>query len=160
MIIKEKYGICDGEQIYKYTLKSENLIAEILNYGGVVKSLKINGIEVVIGLNSLEEYTPVDESNCPDGRIEKVKGSCLDFTSPTPIGERMPCEEAKFLDKNYVLKGTGYRKVAEAVGDKTGIKMEVYTTEPGLQLYMPTSCSSFCLEAQKFPNAVNLSSFI
>lgn len=295
MIIKEKYGICDGEQIYKYTLKSVNLTAEIFNYGGIIKSLKFNDIEVVIGLNSLDEYrtkfgsfgaiigrcanrikggkinlsgveyqltqnekgehtlhggengfskkvwqaeevedslvltytspdgeegfpgelkvkvvysinnnglvieyfaktdketvcnltnhsyfnlngggdvlnhtlfinadeyTPVDESNCPDGRIESVKNTYLDFSSPTKIGDRIPCNKSDFLDKNYLVKGTGYRKVAEAVGDKTGIKMEVYTTEPGLQLYTPRSCSSFCLEAQKFPNAVNVLSFI
>lgn len=56
MITKEKYGICDGEQIYKYTLESENLTAEILNYGAIIKSLKFNDVEVAIGLNSLDEY--------------------------------------------------------------------------------------------------------
>ena len=56
-----------------------------------------------------DQYTPVDETLIPTGEIEPVKGTPLDFTTPTPIGARI--DEIKGdpggYDHNYVLRGGG-----------------------------------------------------
>jgi aldose 1-epimerase len=80
-------------------------------------------------------------------------------------------------DHNYVLnkiKGQSLTFAAKAIGDKTGVIMEVYTTEPGMQLYtgnfMPGTNtfkggskddfrSTFCLETQHFPDSPNQPTF-
>ena len=56
-----------------------------------------------------EEYTPADETLIPTGKIAPVKGTPLDFTSPTPIGSRIGQlkGEPGGYDHNYVLRGDG-----------------------------------------------------
>ncbi len=82
-------------------------------------SLQING----------DKYTPVDSTLIPTGRIVTVKGTPFDFTKPETIGKRIDAdnEQLKFgkgYDHNYVLNGTGYKKAATAIGDKSGIVMD------------------------------------
>lgn len=68
-IIKNKFGVCeDGKEVYQYTLDNGNgMIAEIITYGGIIKSLTVNdkdnlGVDVVLGRDTLEEY--LDNSGC------------------------------------------------------------------------------------------------
>ena len=51
-----KYGIVDGKEVCSYTLSNGNLIAEILNYGGIITKLIYKGVDVVLGRDTLEEY--------------------------------------------------------------------------------------------------------
>src|SRR5207302_5101798 len=85
-----------------------------------------------------DSYTPTDETLIPTGKIEPVKGTPYDFTSPTAIGKRIG--ELKGnpggYDVNYVLRDhKGLFLAATARDPKSGRVMEVLTTEPGVQFY-------------------------
>lgn len=61
MIKKEIFGNLDGKEVYVYTLDNQSgLKAEILNYGGIIKSLFVNNKDVVLGRDTLEEYLDND----------------------------------------------------------------------------------------------------
>jgi aldose 1-epimerase len=128
------------------------------------------------------KYTPVDATLIPTGNIEPVEGTPFDFRKPTAIGARIeePGEQLKFgkgYDHNYVLNtngSAGMHHAATVTGDKTGIVMEVYTEEPGLQFYGGNFMqgkntfkngtkddfrTAFCLETQHFPDSPNQPSF-
>lgn len=52
-----KFGECDGQPVYAYTLTNKNgLSAEILNYGGIIRKLVYKNVDVVLGRDSMEEY--------------------------------------------------------------------------------------------------------
>jgi aldose 1-epimerase len=125
-----------------------------------------------------DEYTPADETMIPTGKIESVKGTPLDFTSPTPLGARIA--EIKGspggYDHNYVLRAdTKSPALAARVRDPgSGRVLEMRTTEPGVQLYTSNFLDgslkgkdgvvykkhqAFCLEAQHFPDSVNHANF-
>lgn len=128
-----------------------------------------------------DDYTPVDSTLIPTGKIEKVAGTPFDFTKPTLIGARINNNDqqlkyGKGYDHNYVLrKSSGLRKVASVSSAKTGIIMDILTEEPGLQFYSGNFLtgeerngkngvsyphrSAFCLETQHFPDAPNQPSF-
>lgn len=131
---------------------------------------------------SADRYTPVDSTLIPTGKIEAVKGTPFDFTTPTAIGARVDedHQQLKFgkgYDHNFVLNtkpGTGLFHAATAVGDLTGIVMEVYTEEPGLQFYGGNFMkgknvfksgtrdefrTAFCLETQHYPDSPNQPQF-
>ncbi len=57
-ITKELFGTKDGKQVYVFTLKNKSgqLSAQVLNYGGIIKSLVFDGCDVVFGRDTLEEY--------------------------------------------------------------------------------------------------------
>jgi aldose 1-epimerase len=101
-----------------------------------------------------DKYTPVDEEKIPTGEIAKVKNTPYDFTTTRPI-DKFP------YDINYVLNnpGNSEKLAAKAVSNTTGITMEVYTTEPGIQLYTPQKSATFCLETQHFPDSPNHPNF-
>jgi aldose 1-epimerase len=122
------------------------------------------------------EFTPVDSSLIPTGELRKVKGTAFDFTLPRKIGERIDQQDeqlkyGKGYDHNFVLqKGSIELSLAAiAVEPASGRRMEVWTTEPGLQFYSGNFLgeeigkakknypfrSAFCLEAQHFPDSPN-----
>lgn len=128
-----------------------------------------------------DEYNPVDSTLIPTG-IEKVTGTPFDFTSPTKIGERIDQQNQQLkngdgYDHNFVLNGTegmGMTHAAKISGDKSGIVMNIYTQEPGLQFYSGNFMKSkntlktgtkddfrtaFCLETQHFPDSPNQPAF-
>lgn len=129
-----------------------------------------------------DRYTPVDSTLIPTGKIEPVAGTPFDFTKPTAIGQRVNDSSAqlkygKGYDHNFVLNantGTGLNHAATIFGDRSGIQMDIYTQEPGLQFYGGNFMQSantfkggskddfrtaFCLETQHFPDAPNQPSF-
>jgi aldose 1-epimerase len=124
-----------------------------------------------------ERYTPADDQLIPTGEIASVKGTPLDFTTPTPIGERLGQLNPKLngYDHNYVLgtDGKSLKLFARAVEPKSGRVMEVSTTEPGVQLYTGNHIrnltgaggakfghhAGFCLETQHYPDSVNRPGF-
>jgi len=128
------------------------------------------------------EFTPVDEGLIPTGELKPVKNTVFDFTSKHTIGERIETkdEQLKFgkgYDHNYVLSGTkknGLNHAATISGDKSGITLDIYTQEPGLQFYSGNFMQSkntfksgakddfrtaFALETQHFPDAPNQPKF-
>jgi len=128
-----------------------------------------------------DEYTPVDTTLIPTGKLEKVAGTPFDFTKAKLIGVNIndsnpQLKNGKGYDHNWVLrKGTGLRKAATVSSQKTGIVMEVLTEEPGIQFYSGNFLtdkinngkgkatygyrSALCLETQHFPDSPNQPSF-
>lgn len=126
-------------------------------------------------------YTPVDSTLIPTGKIVPVAGTPFDFNTPTLIGQRInnadqQLKYGKGYDHNYALrKAEGLQKAATVVSSKTGIVMDVFTEEPGLQFYSGNFLtgedkdgkggisyphrSAFCLETQHFPDAPNQPGF-
>jgi aldose 1-epimerase len=127
-------------------------------------------------------YTPVDATMIPTGKIEPVAGTPLDFTTPATIGSRINDSHEQIktgsgYDHNYVINKTTQERLqlaATVTGNKSGIVMNVYTSEPGVQLYTSNHNkgmyilkgggkddyrSAFCLETQHFPNSPNQPSF-
>jgi len=127
-----------------------------------------------------DNYTPVDSTLIPTGKIESVKGTPFDFTTATTIGARIAdaneqLKNGKGYDHNFVLnKHTMADPIATVKGDKTGIVMEVYTEEPGMQFYSGNFMqaknimkygdkddfrSAFAMETQHYPDSPNQPQF-
>lgn len=125
-------------------------------------------------------YTPIDSTFIPTGKLESVKGTPFDFTSPKTIGERIEMKNlqltnGKGYDHNFVLKKHAETDpVATVRGDKSGIVMHVYTDQPGLQFYSGNFMlgkntmkgnhkddfrTAFAMETQHFPDSPNQPSF-
>lgn len=122
-----------------------------------------------------DHYTPVDQALIPTGEIAPVAGTRYDFRALRPVD--LPGGEAGSpYDVNFVLKhpGAGVRRVATVLAPDRALRMEVHTTEPGLQLYdasklTPTHLgldgrlhfprAGLCLEPQRFPDAPNHPNF-
>ncbi|HET7897639.1 MAG TPA: aldose epimerase family protein, partial [Flavisolibacter sp.] len=89
-----------------------------------------------------DNFTPVDETLIPTG-IQPVAGTALDFRSLKEIGKDINNDEEQIrigggYDHNFVLNKNGENELsfaAKAIGDQTGIVMEAFTTEPGVQLF-------------------------
>jgi aldose 1-epimerase len=127
-------------------------------------------------------YTPVDSTLIPKGKHESVAKTPFDFTKFSAIGKRITdnheqLKNGKGYDHNYVLNdrnGNQMHHAATVEGDESGIIMEVFTIEPGLQFYSGNFMKSkntfkggskddfrtaFCLETQHFPDSPNQPSF-
>jgi len=121
-------------------------------------------------------FTPTDETNIPSGEIRPVKGTPMDFTSPKKFGADVDKDDLQIkygagYDHNWVLRHrTGTLGLAAVAHDLiSGRIMEVYTTQPGVQLYTANWIDNekgkggkryqrrwaFCLETQHFADAVN-----
>ena len=110
------------------------------------------------------------------GVIQPVEGTPLDLRDPTRVGGRIDALSASGgFDHNYVVDrwDGALRRIAEVVEPVRGRRMEVFTTQPGVQLYTanvlaPTTGKSgarygrhgaLCLETQHFPDSVNRPDF-
>lgn len=124
-----------------------------------------------------DRFTPVDAGLIPTGELRPVKGTPMDFTTPTAIGARVNQDDTQLVygkgyDHNWVLNDwDGSLKLAAKVYEPTtGRVMEVLTTEPGIQFYCGNFLDGsnvgkggkvyrhrygFCLETQHFPDSPN-----
>lgn len=121
-----------------------------------------------------DRYTVPDATLIPTGEIAPVQGTALDFREEKPIGRDIGAVMAatKGYDHNFVLNSAGGTLAfcARATDPKSGRVMEVWTTEPGVQLYCGNNLdgklkgvggisysqhSGFCLETQHFPDSPN-----
>ena len=124
------------------------------------------------------KYLPTDSTAIPYGNAEPVSGTPMDFIQPAKIGERIDddFEQLKFgngYDHTYVLNKSSeneYSYAAMCFSPKSHIKMEIFTTEPGMQLYTGNwmtgnftaknenrypKRSAVCFETQHFPDSIN-----
>lgn len=119
-----------------------------------------------------ERYTAVDAEKLPTGDLPPVRGTAFDFTRPTPLGSRAgDLGPRAIYDHNYVINrpaGDATLRFAARVRDAgSGRQVEVWTTEPGMQLYTSALNASalagrkayVCLETQHFPDSVNHPTF-
>lgn len=125
-------------------------------------------------------YTPTVPGSIPTGKIAPVEGTPMDFTQMKPIGRDInaDCEQLKIgqgYDHNFVVDdadGT-LREIAEVEEPKSGRKMKVFTTLPGVQFYAGNCITEetgkenavygarmgFCLETQYYPDNIHHPNF-
>lgn len=89
-------------------------------------------------------YTPIDSGSIPTGEIRDVTGSDFDFTQGALLGPRFSTSglaAKKGLDHNFVIDGKpGTLRIAAKLSDPaSGRVMEVWTTQPGVQIYSGNS---------------------
>jgi aldose 1-epimerase len=91
-------------------------------------------------------YTPIDAGSIPTGEIREVTGSDFDFTSPAVLGPRLASSDPqiagkKGIDHNFIIDGrAGKLRIAARLRDtRAGRRLEVWTTQPGVQVYTENS---------------------
>lgn len=125
-----------------------------------------------------DSYTPVDNTFMTTGEIEPVKGTPMDFTTPKAVGQDIAdfgfaqLKNGNGYDHNWVLNTGGDIKqlAAKLTSPESGISVEVYTDEPGIQVYSGNFLdgsvkgkkgivykqrASVCLETQHYPDSPN-----
>lgn len=129
-----------------------------------------------------DKYNAVDSTLIPSGELANVVGTPFDFTSPKTIGEDInedhsQLKNGKGYDHNFILSGNKENDMfhaASVTGDKTGIKMDIFTREPGMQFYSGNFMqgkntfkngstdkfrTAFAMETQHFPDSPNRPEF-
>ena len=127
-----------------------------------------------------DRYTPARPDNLPTGELASVAGTPLDFRAPVRLGDVLDSSFEQIalrrgLDLNWVINGRAgtLRRAARLTEPKTGIVMEVLTTQPGVQLYTNNvmretigkggrpygNHSAICFETQHYPDSPNRPEF-
>ena len=122
-----------------------------------------------------DTYLETDDGSIPTGRRIPVAGTPMDFTEEKTLGLDIGADypalnQGGGYDHCYIIRDTGLRHAAWVTGPQTGIRMEVLTTLPGMQLYSANSLApvtdckdgahyqkrdAVCLETEEFPDAPN-----
>lgn len=136
------------------------------------------GFNQIMYINA-DQFTPSDSLYIPTGEIKSVKGTPMDFRVPTAIGKKIDynydqIKNATGYDHNWCLntykkdKGNDKIVAASLYSPLTGILLEVFTNEPGIQVYTGNfqgtgiACKhgikypkhvSVCFESQKYPDS-------
>ena len=146
------------------------------------------GYDMVLYVNA-DNFTPSDKLYIPTGEIKSVEGTPMDFRTAHAIGDSIKSEfdqiqNAGGYDHNWCLntykdgKGDDTQVCASLYSPLTGIFMEMYTNEPGLQVYSGNFQGignepnikhkggvypqhvSVCLESQKYPDSPNKAEWV
>ena len=138
-------------------------------------------LDHVIMINA-DTYLPVDSTLIPTAAMDSVAGTPMDLRMPIAVGTHIDdtfpqLVYGKGFDHNWILntKGDVTKVAAKVVSPKSGIVMEVYTTEPGLQFYAGNAMNkagdkgklgvvyphrgALCLESQHYPDSPNQPTF-
>ncbi len=177
--VKVTYTLTDDNAIdirYEATTDKKTVLNltnhSYFNLSGIPGS---NVLDQQVMINA-DNYTPVDGTLIPTG-ISPVEGTPLDLRTPVAIGQHIddPFEQLQFghgYDLNWVLNAGGNKSVlaAKAYSPTSGIALEVYTNEPGIQFYTGNFMDgkdigkhgvtyphrgALCLETQHFPDSPN-----
>ena len=137
------------------------------------------GVEKQVLRLAASKVTAIGAGSIPTGALFDVEGTPFDFRTAKPIGQDIEEEDEQLArgggyDHNFVLDTSGLEEAfASAYSDETGIRMDCFTTQPGVQLYTANFVqedvcrgrgkggadygkrSAFCLETQHFPDSPN-----
>ena len=146
------------------------------------------GYDMILYVNA-DNFTPSDKLYIPTGEIKSVEGTPMDFRTAHAIGDSIKSQfdqiqNAGGYDHNWCLntykdgKGDDTQVCASLYSPLTGIFMEMYTNEPGVQVYSGNFQGignepnikhkggvypqhvSVCLESQKYPNSPNQADWV
>ena len=126
-----------------------------------------------------DRFTPVGPDLIPTGELDAVEGSALDLRAPARVGRlvRIPDPQvllARGIDHNFVVRGEGLRRHARLHSPGSGIRLEVLSDQPGVQVYTGNffdggrvgtgggtyrQGAGIALETQNFPDAPNQPGF-
>ena len=177
--IKVTYTLTDDNAVgikYEATTDKKTVVNltnhSYFNLSGVPGS---DVLDQLVMINA-DNYTPVDSTLIPVG-ISPVDGTPLDLRTPVAIGKQIndPFQQVVFgrgYDLNWVLNTNGDKNVlaAKAYSPTSGIALEVYTNEPGIQFYTGNFMDgkdtgkhgvlyphrgALCLETQHYPDSPN-----
>ena len=137
----------------------------------------VEGTDMVLYVNA-DTFTPANENLIPTGEMRPVEGTPFDFRTPKAIGQDINQDYDQLVlgngyDHNWVLNTAGdITKLAVSVySPATGILLEEYTDQPGVQVYtgnfltgevpgkhgiMYPKRASVCIETQLYPNSPNM----
>ncbi|MDR1733684.1 MAG: galactose mutarotase [Oscillospiraceae bacterium] len=122
-------------------------------------------------------YLPIDADSIPTGEVRPLEGTAFDFREAKAIGADIRADDpqligAKGYDHCYCLEPQTLTPVANVYEPISGRRMEVFTDQPGIQLYtgnfldspgkngaVYTAHSGFCLETQTWPDSPNRADF-
>ena len=199
--LRLSYVSADGEENYpgtlstrvKYVVNSKNelrveygattdkdTIVNLTNHTYFNFAGKGNVLDHQLMINA-ESFTPVSKELIPTGEILEVESTPMDFRNTKTIGAEInePYEQLSFTggyDHNYVLnnEGSPLKLAARVVEPTTGRRMDLFTTQPGMQFYSGNfldgsligkggvaykKYAGFCLETQHFPDSPNHENF-
>ncbi len=182
--IKVTYTLTDNNAIdIKYEATTDKPTVVNLTNHSYFNLSGIPGSQILDQLMMInaDAYTPVDGNLIPTGVLEPVEGTPMDLRMPVAIGEQIDNSFEQLTlgrgyDHNWVLnsKGDINTLAAKAISKTSGIVLEVYTNEPGVQFYAGNFMTgddkgkngtvyphrgAFCLETQHYPDSPNQPNF-
>lgn len=175
----------DNELIIKYlATTNKKTIINLTSHGFFSLSGIANPtptVENLICQINADYYIPIDNTSIPTGEIRFVKDTPFDFREPKTIGQDIDANDEQIrngagYDHCFVLNKKEEGELsfaAKIVEPNSGRTMEVFTTEPGVQVYTDNWASGYkgqngatfprrsaiCFEAQHFPDSPNHSYF-
>lgn len=180
--IKVTYTLTDDNAIdiaYEATTDKKTVINltnhSYFNLSGTTASI----VDHLITINA-DAYTPVDDLLIPTGELPSVENTPMDLREPVKISDRIDGDfdqlvKGKGYDHNWVLNTQGdiNKLAAKVVSPTSGIVLEVYTNEPGIQFYSGNFMTedkgklgatynhrgALCLETQHYPDSPNQPNF-
>lgn len=179
--VEISYALTDAEELI-INYRSETDKDTVINFTNH-SFFNLNGGGSILNHSleiKAEAITPVDESLIPTGEIMMVADTPFDFRKPKIIGKQINEEHQQIIfgngyDHNFVLnKRTPENLAARVIGDQSGIILDVFTDQPGMQFYSGNFMAgktlmndgmtdnyrtTFCLETQHFPDSPNQENF-
>ncbi len=161
---KVKYTLTDDNQLIidYFATTDKDTIVSLTNHSYFNVSGTQNTTDGILLYINADNITPADEKLIVRGEFLKVDGTLFDYRKESPFIRDLSSDKTLgkrgCYDENFALNGKGYRKVAHTFSPKTNLKMEVYTDQPGMQIYTGNP-HGIALETQNYPNCINCENY-
>jgi aldose 1-epimerase len=150
------------------------------SYFNLSGDAKRDVLEHTISINA-DKFVPIDKTLIPTGKLQSVEGTPFDFRTMKAMGKQINDKDEQLdfaggYDHCFVLNPStdSLNHAASVIEPVSGRKLDVYTTEPGIQFYTGNFLNgtitgkynvvynkrfAFCLETEHFPDSPNQSQF-